>query len=237
MQLLGDALPSTQSEFEAFYARRVEAELTQEVGRLRAQRRLAEQLRFYLCADIDAEFLLQAFPGSRVISMEAFQLSPEAAAPGQQTRWAILQAFRAMQEAGEKIVTTTLAAASGISQGRLSQIAGEFGGWGQLKKLLAALYKQLNRATNNSAVVPDEPKASELQWLAQTYLPLAVDDWQAAPNTVAEVVTLIQSVGWRTFEQVVRHLTVEALAKLIGLLGAVLSSGGMEINLEYPAPG
>jgi len=142
-----------------------------------------------------------------------------------------------MQSDCEKIVTTTLAAASGISLGRLSQIAGEFGGWARLQKLLALLLKQLYRATNNQAAPETEPLDRDLQWLAQTYLPLAVEDWQTAPNTVGDVVTVIQSVGWRSFEQVVRHLTVDALAKLIGLLGAVLSNGGMALNLEYSAPG
>ena len=40
-----------------------------------------------------------------------------------------------------------------------------------------------------------EGKDLELTWLAQTYLPMVVEEWLAVTNAAARVVTVIQSVG------------------------------------------
>ena len=109
----------------------------------------------------------------------------------------------------------------------------EFGGWKRLKRLLASLYKQLYRATNNSSngVEPLEP---DLILIAQTYLPLVFDEWLQAIPTASEVVALFKIPGWRTFERMIREMPVTAVAKLLGVFGGMLAAG--ELDLAMPNP-
>jgi N-acetylglutamate synthase/N-acetylornithine aminotransferase len=71
--------------------------------------------------------------------IEAFLIAPEAGTAAQITRWKIQEAFGQLTVSGEKITQDKLALEANITQGRLSQIAAEFGGWGVLRKILAAL--------------------------------------------------------------------------------------------------
>jgi len=234
----GSCIAIDSPEFEAFYQGKVEAEIIQEIGRLRAQRRSGEQLYFYLCTDIDPKFLHSAFPGCRVQSIEAFQLSPAAATPKQQTRWHILQAVGAIAAGGGQLLTSTVATAAGITQGRLSQIATEFGGWNQLKRLLVALYKRLYSAANNRQddAIALEP---DFFWIAQTYLPVLVNDWLKGdePMTAESVMEVIKVAGWTRFWGVIQEMPITAVAKFMGVLGGLLASGGLELAIEHPTGG
>ena len=60
-----------------------------------------------------------------------------------------------------------------------------------------------------------------------------------AGNPFDELLTVVKAlgVGWRVFERMLREAPLDTIAKLIGLLGAMLKSSGLELNLEAPAPG
>jgi hypothetical protein len=100
-----------------------------------------EQLTFYFVGDYDLSFL-----GVPVEPVEAFLIAPLAGTALQITRWKIQEAFGQLIGSGEKITQQKLALEADITQGRLSQIAGEFGGWKVLRKILAALLNGCNTA-------------------------------------------------------------------------------------------
>lgn len=123
--------------FQRFVDERVQAEITQAVGRLRSHLRPNEQLTFIFVADYDLSFL-----GQSIEQIPAFTLCEQAGTVRQKSRWAIWKAYQRLRERlGDKIISCTqLAADAGITKSRISQIAREFGGWDRLNRCLGLLY-------------------------------------------------------------------------------------------------
>jgi hypothetical protein len=180
----------------------VQAEIEQAVGRLRSHLRPNEQLTFIFVGDYDLSFL-----GGEVEQVEAFQIAPEAATPAQITRWKILEAVRQLRGQGEKVTQQAIAALAEISQPAIAKIATNFGGWKRLSKILLTLLDPFYSGSNN---LTDEER-----WLAQTYLPLLLDEpVEVALQGVSE---LIQAYGISTFLRVLAT-TPKTQAKLLALV-------------------
>ncbi|MEW5858115.1 MAG: hypothetical protein AB1861_12135 [Cyanobacteriota bacterium] len=194
-------------EFQAFVDSHTQSEITQAIGRLRSHIRPDEQLTYYFCGDYDLSFL-----DVPVEQMEAFAITPQAGSATQQGRWMLLEAIKQITEAGEKLTQVSLAAAAGISQGRVSQRAAEVGGWGTLKKILGFLFKTLYSGPNNF-----EPLTEDQLWLAKSYLPLAL--LEADPrDAIGQVIDLVEVFGYKAFEAILMAVPLESKAKLLGLL-------------------
>lgn len=197
-------------DFQQFVESRTQSEITQAIGRLRAHLRPDEQLTYYFCGDYDLSFL--ELP---VEQAEAFTITPEAGTAGQQTRWVLLQAARQLAEVGQQMSQASIATAAGLTQGRISQIAGEMGGWKVFKKILAVLLRTLYSTPNNL-----EPLGEEESWLAKTFLPLVFDG--PPEQALKEVASLLQVYGEQAFELILvampRELRPRLLSLLVGLL-------------------
>lgn len=191
-----EALGGHPDGFQSYYNAKVQAEILQEVGRLRAQLRPDEQLHYYFIGNYDLTFLKEALPGATITTVDAFSITPEAGTDSQRTRLGIQKAFKQLTDAGMKTTQQAIAAIARISQGRVSQIAKEVGGWAILKKLLALLVKYPNGA-NNSAP-PDV--GEDILWWSQNYLPPILDDCTPV-EVVAEVVYFVANYGIKAFEQ------------------------------------
>lgn len=209
--------------FSAFVNHLVEAEVVQYVGRLRANRRSQEQLTCYIVAEGDLSYLEQYYPGATFKTSTAFEITPDAGTPLEQTKWAILQAVRKLVDAEEKITQQAIGQIIGRNQGRISQIAAEIGGWKVLKKILVALIKNLYSTANNFSPDWTAELTEEEKWLAQAYLPLILDEaGQNSVQVVKEVVAVAESIGAKVFQRLLNlmqpFLKVSLLLHFVMLL-------------------
>jgi hypothetical protein len=181
--------------------------------RLRALIRPDKQLTFYFVGDYDLSFL-----GVPVEQVEAFLIAPLAGTAAQITRWKIQEAFGQLTVSGEKITQDKLALEANITQGRLSQIAAEFGGWGVLRKILAALLDGFNSATNNFSGLSEEET-----WLAETYLPLVVNE--AHPEALSEIGIAVKAYGVKGFLRILQSSPLPTQVRLLSQIFEVMPEG------------
>jgi hypothetical protein len=191
---------------QRFIEAHVEADIEQAMERLRALIRHEEPLTFYFVGDYDLSFL-----GVPVEQVEAFLIAPEAGTTAQITRMKIQEAFRQLTLSGEKITQDKLALEANITQGRLSQIAAEFGSWGVLKKILAALLKPSNSDTNNFSGLSEEER-----WMAQTYLPLVVNE------ALSEIGIAVKAYGVKGFLRILQFSPLPTQVRLLSRIFEVM---------------
>jgi hypothetical protein len=198
---------------QRFIDAHVEADIEQAMERLRSLIRQEEQLTFYFVGDYDLSFL-----GVPVEQVEAFLITPEAGTAAQITRWKIQEAFGKLTVSGEKITQDKLALETNITQGRLSQIAAEFGGWGVLRKILAALLDGFNSATNNFSGLSEEER-----WLAQTYLPLVVNETYS--EALSEIGITVKAYGVKAFLRILESSPIPTQIRLLSRIFEVMPEG------------
>ncbi len=191
---------------QRFIDAHLEADIEQAMERLRALIRHEEPLTFYFVGDYDLSFL-----GVPVEQVEAFLITPEAGTAAQITRWKIQEAFGQLTLSGEKITQDKLALEANITQGRLSQIAAEFGGWGVLKKILAALLDGFSSVTNNFSGLSEEER-----WMAQTYLPLVVNE------ALSEIGIAVKAYGVKGFLRILQFSPQATQVRLLSRIFEVM---------------
>jgi hypothetical protein len=218
----------TLNGFNEYYQNLVKAEIIQLIGRPRAHLNPEKQFTIYLVGtDFDASFLSEF--GVNVVSVEAFELCPEAGTQIEQTRFRILEAVRQLTNSGVAIASITqqaVAQISGVTQGRISQIASFLGGWKTFKKILAALLG-LYRGVNNLEELSDEEK-----WLAETYLPLVVNDTHS--EVLSEIGITVKAYGVKGFLKI---LQFSPLPTQIKLLSRILSELNESVGMPLPPLG
>ena len=199
-----------------------QAEIEQAVGRLRSHIRPNEELTFIFVGDYDLSFL-----NLPIEQVEAFQICPEAGTLAQISRWKILEAMGLLKQQGEKITQGAIASVANISQPLIAKIATQFGGWGQLKKLLLALldpfYSDSNNFDASSTGLQRDPMTSSGQaldddekWLAQTYLPILLDE--PPEEAVENIGQIIQGYGISAFLRILGVSSLPTQAKLLALM-------------------
>ncbi|MEW6490934.1 MAG: hypothetical protein AB1589_00050 [Cyanobacteriota bacterium] len=198
---------------QRFIDAHVEADIEQAMERLRSLIRPDEQLTFYFVGDYDLSFL-----GMPVEQIEAFLIAPEAGTAAQITRWKIQEAFGQLTLSGEKITQQKLALEANVTQGRLSQIAAEFGGWGVLKKILAALLDGFNSTTNNFSGLSEEER-----WLAQTYLPLVVNEMHI--EALSEIGIAVKAYGVKGFLRILQSCSLPTQVRLLSRIFEEMPEG------------
>ncbi|MDJ0574747.1 MAG: hypothetical protein QNJ65_06220, partial [Xenococcaceae cyanobacterium MO_234.B1] len=141
---------SADVEFRAFVRRRVLANIHQGMGRLRANRRVGEELTIYILGD---------YPGDVPVELvKPSDITPEAATKLEQFEMALTGAIARLKAEGKKVTQTALSQITGYSQGYISRF----------KKLLLSLLESFNSKSNNS-----DPPLLDVGWVAKNYLPLA----------------------------------------------------------------
>ncbi|HYX16200.1 MAG TPA: PriCT-2 domain-containing protein, partial [Nostoc sp.] len=190
-------LEDKNSTFQKYLTELINAEIIQEIGRLRVHRRPNQQLTFYFCADYSLSFLLNELPSVKLESVDAFQLCPEAGNASEQTGHAIVNALKSLIQSKQKITQPAIANIADISQAWVSRFTQRWGGWQHFKKLLLLLLDSLNSGSNkNLADLDDDEK-----WLARKYFPLLIAESESSLPTllggVAEVAEVISSRAMR----------------------------------------
>lgn len=206
-------------EFQGFVDWATQAEIKQAIGRLRSHNRPDNKLYFYFSADYDLSFL-----GLPVEKIEAFNITPAAGTATQQTRWKIQEAVRQLTEGGQglaKLRQQTVAKVTGLTQGRISQIASEFGGWKALKKILAVLLSIPYSTAKDSKDASEQFTDSELEWMSKTYLPLVINE-EDSVKVVSEVVQIISVCDFKQFQRILIMMPLPSQAKLLACILVVL---------------
>jgi hypothetical protein len=212
--------------------RKIQSELIQDVGRLRAHLRPTEELHSYLVADFDDDTisaLRLAYPTATVIIEDIYDIAPGAASKGVQTERGIIEALWSSVKSGVVATIDTIAQAVGITKGGISKCLKDRLGIGfrVVKKSLLLLYRAINSKSKLSEL--DE----ESKYIALEYLPNVVRDLENGQITpadvVVEVVNTAKAYGHRQFSQI---LSVTPIPILCKLLGAVLTFLPLKIRQE-----
>ncbi|MFH7028770.1 MAG: hypothetical protein ACHBN1_26090 [Heteroscytonema crispum UTEX LB 1556] len=138
-------LEDSDSIFQKYLTELLQAEIIQEIGRLRAHRRTKEELTFYFCTDYDLSFLLAELPGVKLEVVDATEFCIEAGSRDQQTGHAIVNAITNLWQSQQKIGQTAVAKIVNISQAWVSRFTQRWGGWAKFKKILLLLLNTLYR--------------------------------------------------------------------------------------------
>ncbi|MEC4816941.1 MAG: bifunctional DNA primase/polymerase [Scytonema sp. PMC 1069.18] len=222
--LSGDRNPSRENpDFNAFVNEKMQAEVIQAGGRLRAFRRTGEELNLYIVTETDLSYLHEYFPGAKFVKKSAFEITPEAGDATEQSRALCLEATKRILERGEELTTVALAKEMGRDRTRVSQLAKQVaGGWDSFRRVLAALIKAIYRTTHTSTSWFDGLTEDEI-FAARTYLPLTLDENPTEPLTILEEASsLMEALGIEAFERVMQALPLKYKGVMLGDLISLL---------------
>ena len=197
----------------------VEAEISQEVGRLRSHLRLDENLTYYFVGDYDLSAVISQLPGVKYTSKQAVEVSPMSAGKEERTKLMVMNAIGNLLSRGiinpkQKEVVWELEAYSPvqIKQERISQLAKEFGGWRQIVKLIENVLKGCDGK-------PSKESFEDEEWIINTYLPLISENYEDEPVTAIKNLVEIASVyGWNKFRELVVMVKTNSQQKLLELV-------------------
>ncbi len=214
-------LGDDDSNFQKYLTSLVQAEIFQELGRLRSHRRPTEELSFYFCADYDLSFLADQLPNVKLQSIDAVQLCPEAGDKEQQRGISIVKAFTQLWESKQKIGQTEIAEIIGVTQEWVSRFTKRWGGWFKFRKLLLLLLDSLYSDSNkNLPELSDEQK-----WFAREYFPILITESESAPKDalehIAEVATTLSHAAMR---RILNFCTPQVRANLLMIILSCLPS-------------
>ncbi|MGI2907952.1 hypothetical protein [Tolypothrix sp. VBCCA 56010] len=215
-----DIQSAIQKQFQLFVSEHVQSEIIQEVGRLRSHKRPTEQLTYYFVGDYDLSFLFDTYSDANFQCLQAFSITPEAGTAYEQNKWVMLQAARQIIESGKKLTQVAIAKTANMTQGRISQIAKEFGGWTKFQKVLSALLEGLSNGDNATHV-----QDVETSWLAKTYLPLLAEnpDNHSSVEIVKEIGALLLVYRHKMFCAILSEMSIQTKATILGHLFRLFS--------------
>ncbi|GAB4380454.1 MAG: hypothetical protein Kow00121_36720 [Elainellaceae cyanobacterium] len=214
---------ATGIEFARYYKSFVDAEIIQEVGRLRAVRRLEEKLTAYFVFDTDRANFDYELPASlNPVVKDVAEICIEAA-PLKQKVWHYVEAIIKDCFSDRKLIPTQEQVAArvrelhpeilrdddakkiSVTRAWISKLADEFaGGWKQLKKLFHTLLTtpsaEHSEKIGESLPLPPEQEP-EIEFYASHVMP-AIQDLPGL-NIVWELKLIIKSLGWCGFRHVV----------------------------------
>jgi hypothetical protein len=210
-----------QVTFEEFVEIFVQGEIIQESGRLRAHLRPEEQLVYYFIGDYNLEFLSQALPGSTLDIKAAVELSPKAGTKNQRAIWLVARFFTSVFTQDKELTQQEISLQAskkeekGISQGRISQIGKQFGGWAIFSKLISELLSSfLATTTSNECEFHEDER-----WILDVYLPLLVYTGEIQPvEAIKQVVELISVYGWQNFRKIIDSVALDVKSVLLEYL-------------------
>ena len=126
--------------FNEFYQSLVDAEIIQFFGRQRAHLYPEREFFIYLIGtDFKLDYLLEF--RINMVSLNAFDLCPEAGTRKQISQYKIIRAIEQISARGNKAKLADVAAAAGLSPHYTKELVGTFGGIKALKKRVLFLYE------------------------------------------------------------------------------------------------
>lgn len=210
-----------QSEYteQDFIDGLVQAEILQEVGRLRSHLRLEEDLTYYFVGDYCLTSVISELPGVKYGAKQAIEISPMSAGKEERTKLMVMNAIGNLLSKGiinpkQKEVVWELEAYSPVQvkQERISQLAQEFGGWRQIVKLIENVLKGCDGK-------PSRESFEDEEWIVNTYLPLISENHEDEPVTAIKNLVEIASVyGWNKFREFIHQTRYSYQQKIVELI-------------------
>ncbi|QLE60007.1 PriCT-2 domain-containing protein [Nostoc sp. TCL26-01] len=205
-------LGDENSTFQRYVTELLQAEIIQEIGRLRSHRRPTEQLTFYFCADYDLSFLADQLPNVKLQSIDACQLCPEAGTASQQTGHAIVNAFTQLWQSKQKFTQTAIASLADISQAWVSRFTKIWGGWAKFRKLLLLLLDSLHSGSNKNVM----DLTDDEMWFASEYFPMLCQQSESPPeNLLNDIAQVATTIGNRSMQRVLDFCTPQVRVNLL----------------------
>ncbi|OKH36538.1 hypothetical protein NIES2101_37030 [Calothrix sp. HK-06] len=212
----------------------VDAEILQEVGRLRSHLRRDELLTYYFVGEYELGKVLNELPGVKYTCRESCEYSIKACGGTRRLELMVCNAIGAVMSMGiesptQKQVIAEIENKSDygkVSQGRISQVMQRFGGWGAILKLVRNVLLGVREfpCTDNS--FDDE------RWIIETYLPLILETAVDDPVEAARKLVGIAVVhGWGALKKCISSVSYELQQQLVDLvlgLYALFDAGGIE---------
>jgi hypothetical protein len=194
---------SVDVEFRNFCRRRILADIHQAIGRLRANLRPGQKLKFYFIADYPLDI--------RVTLKLAKDITPDAATKTERVEMAIRGAIQQLKDAGLKITQTAIATITGYSQQYISRFK---------VLLLLLLSDSYSKSSKNDQPPPDP---GEQDWMSQKYLPLLAELPPA--ELLKEVLSIFEVSGQMVFKSIWDAVPSAAQIKILQALMFTLSPG------------
>ena len=215
----------------------VDAEILQEIGRLRSHLRSNESLTYYFVGNYDLSNVVAQLPGVKYTQIEAVQISPMCAGGEQRATLMVMNAIGNLLSHGvfapkQREVEAELkekCPAHAVNQARISQMMKQLGGWtaavNLIKNMLAAVAIEGRKpGTDNSF--------EDSEWIISNFLPLIVDVAISDPVTaVKELVDVAIAYGRNQFKKFIASLEYGLQQQLVELvLGvyALVDMAGLE---------
>ncbi|GAP99603.1 hypothetical protein [Leptolyngbya sp. NIES-2104] len=199
--LTGKVAVETSPEFQTWLHQIIQAELIQEIGRLRSQRRPTEQLQVILITDFPIDLTVEP--------LKASEVTLEAATGTERLTIAIKQAIEYLQSTDQQPTQAAIAQQVGVSQSYISR---------QFRELLQTLLDPIDR-THHTDSTDDEAPLDLLvpvveQALAESRTPVQV------LVTLHEVfLDWLQDENWAiAWQQLAPLVQIKALSALLLML-------------------
>ncbi|MGB3532139.1 MAG: bifunctional DNA primase/polymerase [Microcoleaceae cyanobacterium] len=210
--------------------RKERSELSQAIGRLRANLRPSEALTAWMINDLsddDIKAIKAKYPGVKINIVEAYDICPQAAMKGQRKIRGIIEAVYEGVFAGINVTVKDLATQLNTVHSNISNTVKRLLGIGfkALKKMLQSLFKAINRKCDISKTLN-----SDEIWIAKTYLPMIWEQIEEANDPVMaaeELNSVAQSFGWQSLEAI---LGATDPSTLTGLLKSMIRCLPKEIH-------
>ena len=200
--------------------RKINSELIQDVGRLRAHLRPTETLHAYLVADLDEKAISAirlAYPTATVLIEDVYDIAPEAASKGTQTLRGIIEAVWASLKEGTTATIEQVADKLNLAKCTVTfTLKDRLGiGFKALKKSLVLLLEGLYSKTKLSDLDEDA------LYIATEYLPNIVRDFEDGHLTAADIVVEVVNTA-EAIPQILTAVPIPILCRLLGALTTLL---------------
>jgi hypothetical protein len=232
-----ELIRSNGLSLQEFIDSEVQAEIQQEIGRLRSHLRKEESLTYYFVGDYDLSAVLAQWPGVKYTSQQAIEVSPMCAAGEERTKLMVMTAIGNLLSRGvvapkQREVEAELEANSligQVKQERISQLMKHFGGWRAAVELIRNTLAAV--ALGGKKPSTDNPFEDE-EWIISTYLPLIAQTAMTDPvQAVRELVDIAIVHGWAKFKEFLAQVEYglqQQLVELVLEMYALVDMPGLE---------
>ncbi|MGJ3254376.1 MAG: hypothetical protein ACFE0J_25075 [Elainellaceae cyanobacterium] len=204
--------------FKAFVDRAIQADFYQAIGRLRAHRRLSEQLQVVILSNFELDLSTH--------HVSASDVTPEASTKQERFVAAALHAMNHLTDQNKKVTQTAIAKLTGYSQQYLSRF------W----KLLLMLLKESNSASGRVSQAEIHAPDSVVQNTSQLTAILNRPDEPAPkteiPHLLEKLNDMFQQLTVRQWRQVWNRLSASEHIKILSILLSTLPIGQIKCAVQ-----
>ncbi|MEM6399071.1 MAG: PriCT-2 domain-containing protein [Cyanobacteria bacterium P01_D01_bin.116] len=165
---------SVDDEFADFIRHRILETIKQAIGRNRATRYPKKNFKVYVLGDYPLDI--------PVTLVQAAEITTDAATKVERAKIAIAKAVEELKKQGRKITQSAVGKLANLSQQRVSQ----------LREFLLVLLKGIHTKSskNNKSNLSANPPPEDVEWVAQTYLPLVI--FESPKNLLGHLAELLE---------------------------------------------